>query len=107
MNKYKLRYLPLFYDDAEKIAAYIAKTLGNPKAAKRLIDDIEKAIIERLESPESFQKYESLKPREHSYYSIRVRNFLVFYVVMEEGHDKVMEVRRLLYGRRNIEQNLI
>lgn len=107
MNKYKLRYLPLFYDDAEKIVSYVANTLSNPIATRRLIDDIEKAIIERLESAESFQKYESLRPREHPYYKIRVRNFLVFYVVIEEGHDKVMEVRRLLYGRRNIEQNLI
>ena len=107
MNRYKLRYLPLFYDDTEKIVSYISKTLCNPIAARRLIDDIEKAIIERLESPESFPKYESLKPREHSYYKIRVRSFLVFYVVIEEENERIMEVRRLLYGRRSIEQNLI
>lgn len=102
MKRCKLRYLPLFYDDAEKIVSYINDTLGNPVAAKRLISDVERAILERLESPESFLKYESTKLREHPYYRIRVRNYLVFYVVIEEGGEKIMEVRRLLYGRRNI-----
>ena len=106
MAKYKLRYLPLFYDDAQRVVSYIADALGNPVAANRLIDDVEKAILERLESPESFSKYESLRPRKNPYYRIKVRNYLIFYVVRNEGKEKVMEVRRLLYGRRNI-QDLI
>lgn len=48
MKRYKLRYLPLFYDDAEKIVSYITDTLGNTVAAKRLISDVERAILERL-----------------------------------------------------------
>ncbi|EPI49529.1 hypothetical protein HMPREF1576_01431 [Gardnerella pickettii JCP7719] len=37
--------------------------------------------------------------REHPYYRINVRNFSVFYVVI----DDTMEVRRLLYSKRNID----
>lgn len=37
--------------------------------------------------------------REHHYYRISVRNFSVFYVVI----DDTMEVRRLLYSKRNID----
>jgi len=37
MKSYKLRYLPLFYDDVEKVTSYITDTLRNPIAAKHLI----------------------------------------------------------------------
>lgn len=102
-KKYKLRYLPIFYEDMESTINYITKTLDNPKTVLRLIDDVEHAILERLESPESFAKYESNKAREVSYYKIQVRNFLVFYVVLIENDSKVMEVRRFLYGKRDLE----
>lgn len=36
------------------------------------------------------------------YYRINVRNFSVFYVVI----DDTMEVRRLLYSKRNIDELL-
>ena len=62
--------------------------------------------MDRLESPESFSKYESLRHKKNPYYRIKVRNYLIFYVVIDEGGDKIMGVRRLLYGRRNI-QSLI
>ena len=34
--KYKLRYLPLFYEDISEKIAYISDTLRNPQAAKEL-----------------------------------------------------------------------
>ena len=99
-TKYKMRYLPLFYEDLEAAASYISRALNNPKAALNLVDDVECAILERLESPEVFEKYKSEKDRECPYYRIRVRNYLVFYVVIDEEKHKVMEVRRFLYARR-------
>ena len=35
-TKYKLRYLPLFYEDLEQKVVYIAETLHNQKAANDL-----------------------------------------------------------------------
>ena len=103
MQKYKLRYLTLFYKDFQEVVSYISNTLENPTAALKLIDDVEKAIKERLECPESYAKYNSVKDRKYPYYRIKVRNFLVFYVVIEENQEKIMEVRRLLYSKRNIQ----
>lgn len=105
-EEYKLRYLPLFYKDAEEIVSYISNTLENPTAAQNLIDDVEKSILDRKKSPESFAKYNSVKDRKNPYYRIKVRNFIVFYVVIQEGNEKIMEIRRLLYCRRNL-QDLI
>ena len=65
-----------------------------------MADDIELAIVKRLEMPLSFAPYQSSKIRNHPYYRINVRNFSIFYVVI----DDTMEVRRLLYSKRNIDE---
>ena len=65
-----------------------------------MIDDIELAIVKRLEMPLSFAPYQSSKIKNHPYYRINVRNFSIFYVVI----DDTMEVRRLLYSKRNIDK---
>ena len=101
-KKYKLRYLPLFYEDLEKKVVYIAEKLQNPKAANDLIDAVEKAIQERQPVAEAFEPYESMKERRYPYYRIYVKNFVVWYVVIDdEGNDKIMEVRRFLYNKQN------
>lgn len=40
-KRYKLRYLPLFWEDLSEAAAYIAFELQNPIAAERLVDAVE------------------------------------------------------------------
>ena len=101
-RNYKLRYLPLFYEDLEQKVVYIAENLQNPKAANDLIDAVEKAILERLPVAESFEQYESMKERRYPYYRIYVKNFVVWYVVIDdEGDDRIMEVRRFLYNKQD------
>jgi plasmid stabilization system protein ParE len=62
------------------------------------VDDVEQAIRARLSCPESFEPYHSAKLRQHPYYRISVKNYTIFYVVL----DDTMEVRRILYSRRNL-----
>lgn len=102
MEKYELSILPLFESDMLEAITYITEVLNNPSAAERLIDETEKAIYKRLDSPLSFPPYKSKKSRDDVYYRIFVGNFTVFYVVK----DNVMEVRRFIYSRRNIENIL-
>ena len=100
--KYNLRYLPLFYEDLEQKVVYIAVNLGNGKAANDLIDAVEKAILDRLPVAEAFEPYHSIKERRYPYYRIYVKNFVVWYVVIDdEGEDKIMEVRRFLYNKQD------
>ena len=101
-KKYELRFLPLFEDDFSEIVDYITFNLKNPTAAERLVSDVEKAISNRLSCAESFEPFCSSRERKYPYYKISVRNFTVFYVVI----DNVMEVRRILYNRRDF-NNLI
>ena len=105
--KYKLRYLPLFYKDLEEKIVYIAEELHNEKAANDLLDEVEAAILERQLVAESFEPYRSLRERRYPYYRIYVKNFVVYYVVIDdEGVDKIMEVRRFLYNKQDVKRLL-
>lgn len=99
---YKLTFLPIFEKDLIEVTSYIANTLQNPDAAHQLLDDIETAIEKRLLAPLSFAPFLSSKAREYPYYRINVRNFSIFYVIIGD----TMEVRRLIYAKRNINEIL-
>ena len=94
-KKYDVRFLPLFEEDLYEIVTYIT-------AANKLIDDVENAIIKRSSCAESFEPYHSVKERKYPYYRIYVGNYVVYYVVI----DDVMEVRRILYNKRNVKDKL-
>ncbi len=98
-DKYTLSYLPLFYDDMEEIIAYLSDVLLNPDAANDLLDEVEKAILNRLPNAESFEKYHSLKERKYPYYRIYVKEYTIYYVVIpKERGKKIMEIRRILHN---------
>ena len=101
-KSYRLRYLPIFETDLLSTASYITNVLKNEDAALRLVDDVEKAILERLENPLAFETYRSSKKRDYPYYRIYVRNYVVYYVVIGD----VVEVRRLIYGPRDTDRHL-
>lgn len=102
MKKYRLRYLPTAYQDLDEITDYIKNVLLNPLAAENVLDKIESAILERLEAPESFAIWETDTERPYPYRRINVGNYSVWYVVL----DDVMEIRRILYAKRD-EANLL
>ncbi len=97
-EKYDLRYLPLFNDELTRDVSYIAFKLGNPDAANALLDLVETAILNRLEEgPESYEPVFSRKDRKYPYYRIYVKNYIIYYVVIEENGRKIMEVRRFFH----------
>ena len=97
-KQYKLRFLPLFEEDLGRIVDYIAIRLKNPSAAERLIAEVQAAIQQRTSCAESFECYRSQRERAYPYYRIYVKNYIIFYVVIGD----VMEVRRIIYNRRDI-----
>lgn len=102
-KEYKLRYLPLFYQDLEQKVTYIAEQLQNVKAANDLIDAVENAILQRQPLAEAFEPYHSLKERRYPYYRIYVKNYVIWYVVINDGSSKIMEIRRFLYNKQDME----
>jgi len=100
MQPYDIKYLPLFEEDLAEIVDYIVVSLKNPDAARALLDTIEQSLLERASCPLSFEPFDSAKKRPMVYYRIYVKNFTIFYVVFEK--DRIMEVRRILYSKRNV-----
>ena len=101
-KKWRLSYLPLFYEDLNSTITYISDVLENPQAASELLDETEAAIKKRLPEADKYHVYNSPRKRPDPYYMIPVKNFMVFYVVIETDTEKIMEIRRFLYKRRNI-----
>lgn len=95
---YKIFYTALFKEELNDILRYITFELQNEYAAKTFLNNVSIAIIRRSKNPLAFQKYISSKDRKYPYYRIYVGNYIVYYVVIKN----IMEVRRILYGRRNI-----
>ena len=102
MAKSELRYSLLFYEDLDKITNYLLFELKNELAAKKLVNTTEVAIKKRLSSPLSAAPYKSLDSRPYPYRRILIGNYIIFYVVI----DNVMVIRRMLYGRRDIDRIL-
>ena len=79
--------------------------MHNEKAANDLLDAVENAIMERLPIAEAFEPYCSINKRRYKYYRIYVKNFVIYYVVIDDvGSKKIMEVRRFLYNKQDREQ---
>lgn len=97
-EKYRLSYLPLFYEALDKKVTYIVDKLKNLQAANDLLDKVEAAILKRLPVAESFEPYRSARERKYLYYRIYVDNYVIYYVVInDDPDDLIMEVRRFLY----------
>lgn len=98
-KNYRLRYLPLFYEELDEKITYIAERLKNPQAADDLLDKVEAAILKRLPAAESFEQYHSIRERKYPYYRIYVENYIIYYVVINDNpDDMIMEIRRFLYS---------
>ncbi len=101
-KRFKLRYLPLFWDDLNDAVSYIADVLNAPQAAENLLDEIEAGILAYSQHPIMALIYKTTRERPLPYYWFDVGNYMVFYVVI----DDVMEVRRFLYGARDLTRML-
>ena len=101
-RQYRLQYLPLFWDDLERAVFYVRDVLKNPAAAEHLLDRTEEAVLEHAKAPTMAQTYKTARDRTLPYYWFPVGNYMVFYVVF----DDVMEVRRFIYGARDLTKML-
>jgi len=95
---YKPKYLPLAQKDLRDITSYIADNLKTPKAAMDFINTLDNSIS-RLQqffySCKLYQPQESLKTE---YRLMPVKNYLVFYVVIENE----VEIHRIVYAKMNL-----
>ncbi len=101
-GEYRLEFLPLFYQELNDAAMYIALELNNPDAADQLVESVFEAVYKRQPFAESFEPVHSKFHRELKYYRIYIKNFIVYYVVIPSECYKTMEIRRFVYKKRDL-----
>ena len=99
-NKYTIKYSATFVNQFNSILKYIMNNLKNRIAAENFYNEVIKEIEKRCENPKSYEKYMSTRKRKNTYYRIYVKNYTIFYTV----NNNTMEVRRILYSRRNFDK---
>ena len=94
----KIVYLPLARQDIQEITRYIAYDLHSPKTAQDLLDDFEREIIRTAGFPKMHTVYPPTAKFRNPYRFIPVKNYMIFYVVLEES----IEIRRVVYGKMDL-----
>ena len=100
MASYKVRIYPAAKQDLEDIVEYL-NTLSK-EAALRYYDRLVEEIACLSEMPERNPKPRDLALAAKGYRFLVVGNYLVFYVVAGD----TVQIRRILYGRRDYKQIL-
>lgn len=100
MERYKVRILPAAQEDMAEIVEYL-NTLS-PQAALRYYD----LLVERIESlsdmPERCPKTRDAQLLLRGFHYLVVENYLVFFIITGD----IVQVHRILYGRRQYENLL-
>ncbi len=99
-DKYTIRYSSTYINQFNSILKYFVNNLKNKIAAENFYNEVIKEIETRSKNPESYEKYISTRKRKNTYYRIYVKNYTIFYTV----NNNIMEVRRILYLRRNFDK---
>ncbi|MCL2747368.1 MAG: type II toxin-antitoxin system RelE/ParE family toxin [Oscillospiraceae bacterium] len=81
---YDLDFLPVAKRDINEIILYISDTLDAPQAALELLDALETGIDHLKEFPYMCRLYDIGLSLEFEYRALPVKNYLVYYVVLEE-----------------------
>ncbi len=97
VNKYILRYLPVAVDDLISIFDWIAH--DNPAHAAAFVDKIDQRIGSLKKHPFLGRVPRNEKLKNTGYRVLVVESYLVFYMV----RGKTVEIHRILYGSRNLE----
>lgn len=99
-NNYTIKYSTIFINEFNSILKYFVSNLKNKIVAENFYNEVVRKIERRSHKPEGYEKYTGDKKRKNTYYRIYVKNYTVFYTV----NNGVMEIRRILYNRRNIDK---
>lgn len=97
MEKYKLIIFPAAQRDMQDMVDYLNEL--SPQAALSSYDEIIERISTLVQLPLRCPLMKSPVLRAKGYRVLVVNNYLVFYVV----NDKTVEIRRILYGKRQYE----
>ena len=99
---WRVRQTEQFKSDFREVLRYIYFELRNPTAAEALVEEFD-AVVKRVAAfPRLSAAYPTQTEHAAAYRTIQVKNYLAFYVVLED----TVEFRRFLYGRADLPRRL-
>jgi plasmid stabilization system protein ParE len=105
MEKYKVNVSEYAENDIYDIVRYITSQLAAPIAAMDMMDLLEAAMAGLSVMPERFPLIDDERLSQMGYRTRIVKKYIVFFIINEK--DKVVDVERILYGRRDWRQLII
>ena len=99
-KRYTIIYSSSYINQFNSILKYFINDLKNKIAAENFYNEVIKEIETRSKNQEGYEKYISNRKRKNTYYRIYVKNYTIFYTVK----DNTMEIRRILYSKRNFDK---
>ncbi|MDR1051346.1 MAG: type II toxin-antitoxin system RelE/ParE family toxin [Deltaproteobacteria bacterium] len=99
MTKYRVDVSESAENDLRDIVNYIIMQLSAPLAAKTLLETLEKSLFGLEDMPYSHQLVRDERLSILGYRKLIVKNYVIFFIINED--DKVVDIVRILYGRRN------
>ena len=104
MNVYKIIITKRAERDLQDIWKYIADDLSEPRIADKLLDRIDKHILNLAEMPKRHKLVSDSRLAMQGVRLLHIGNYTVFYTVAEK--EKIVNIIRVLYSRRDW-QNLL
>lgn len=86
-------------NDLREIVRYISAQLSAPMTAMEMLEAMEQAIVSLEEMPHRASVVADERLASIGYRKLIVKNYIIFFSIDEKA--KVVDVERILYGRRN------
>jgi len=99
MAKYRVDVSDPAESDLGDIIRYIASQLSAPLSALHLMEILEEAMEDLSDMPQRYPFVSDERLAQMGYRKLSVKNYIVFFSIDEK--DKVVDIERILYGRRD------
>ena len=97
--KYEVIITERAKQELKEIYDYISKSLMEENTADKLIDKIEKELLQLEDIPEGFSVIENYRKKDFEYRRLPINNYVAIYRIYKEKRE--VYIIRIVYGGRN------
>lgn len=98
-TQYKVEITEECLEEINEIYEYISNKLIAKEAAKRLIKEVKKSILNLAESPYLYMKIGKTDKLKREYHRIVIKNYIILYTI--DDKNKKIFISHMIYGKRN------
>ena len=98
---FELVFSKVFDEDIDSSHNYIKDILESPMAASNLMKELSNKLNYLEEKPYSRPLVQDKFLASFGIRSIKVKNYIIFYIIEEENDKKNVNILRFMYGKRD------